>query len=389
MWSQGSDWARSPPSGRARSVVEMSAGTLTEPRVRLNTVCPYYTMFPLDFPVGALKEAPSSARILDPFCGRGTTLYAARMRGMYAVGVDANPVAAAIAQAKLARASAERVAARAAKLIEEHSEAASIPVGEFWERCFDPATLRAICALRDGLIGSRNDDVARVLRAVVLGALHGPRQRTRPSYLSNQMPRTYATKPAAAVRYWEKRGMAPPATEVLDVIDRRARYVLADQPEVAGGRVLCGDARRVLRRGEQFTHIVTSPPYPGMRTYLPDQWLRYWFIGGPPGPDYRMPGQIGNTATVPFARALADVWSAVARCSAAGARLTVRFGTLPSVERDPVALLALSMHYARARWDQLDVRPAPLSARAKRQAAQFVPVGEARDEIDAEYVLRV
>jgi hypothetical protein len=367
----------------------MSAATLTEPRVRLNTVCPYYTMFPLSFPAGALKDAPSSARVLDPFCGRGTTLYAARMRGMYAVGVDANPVAAAIAQAKLARASAERVAARAVKLIEEHSEAASIPEGEFWEWCFHPMTLRNICALRVGLIQSRNDDVARLVRAVVLGALHGPRQRGRPSYLSNQMPRTYATKPAAAVRFWEKRAMAPPATEVLDVIDRRARYVLADQPGVAGGRVLCGDARRVLRPGERFTHIITSPPYPGMRTYLPDQWLRYWFIGGPPVPDYRLPGQIGNTAMEPFARALADVWSAVARCSAAGARLTVRFGALPSIERDPVALLALSMHYAQANWDQFDVRPAPLSARAKRQAAQFVPAGEARDEIDAEYVLRV
>jgi hypothetical protein len=30
-----------------------------------------------------------------------------------------------------------------------------------------------------------------------------------------------------------------------------------------------------------FSWVVTSPPYYGMRTYLPDQWLRNWFLGGP------------------------------------------------------------------------------------------------------------
>ena len=27
--------------------------------------------------------------------------------------------------------------------------------------------------------------------------------------------------------------------------------------------------------------VVTSPPYYGLRTYGPDQWLRQWFLGGP------------------------------------------------------------------------------------------------------------
>ena len=35
-----------------------------------------------------------------------------------------------------------------------------------------------------------------------------------------------------------------------------------------------------------FSWVVTSPPYYGMRTYLQDQWLRNWFLGGSSFVDY-------------------------------------------------------------------------------------------------------
>lgn len=41
----------------------------------------------------------------SPACGRGTTIYAARLVGVPAVGVDVSPVAVAIARVKLAKAS--------------------------------------------------------------------------------------------------------------------------------------------------------------------------------------------------------------------------------------------------------------------------------------------
>jgi len=45
-----------------------------EPSAALNAVCPYYTMFPLEFPLSVLKRfhtKKSKLRVLDPFCGRG------------------------------------------------------------------------------------------------------------------------------------------------------------------------------------------------------------------------------------------------------------------------------------------------------------------------------
>src|SRR5690349_9998064 len=84
----------------------------------LNAICPYFTMFPLSFPLSVLREraAPGDA-VLDPFSGRGTTNYAARLLGLYSFGVDSSPVAAALSSAKLANASPSSVIAEAKRLL--------------------------------------------------------------------------------------------------------------------------------------------------------------------------------------------------------------------------------------------------------------------------------
>src|SRR5688572_19166760 len=75
-----------------------------------NAICPYYTMFPLEYPLRIIrKHRQRSTTILDPFCGRGTTLYAARKLGVTSYGFDTSPIAAAIARAKLASATVDDV----------------------------------------------------------------------------------------------------------------------------------------------------------------------------------------------------------------------------------------------------------------------------------------
>jgi hypothetical protein len=255
-------------------------------RDALNTICPYYTMFPLVFPLAQLRRAKRRDWVLDPFCGRGTTVYAARMLGLRAIGVDSNPVAAAIADAKLVSVEPAEVVRAAREILTATSvESIDVPTGEFWEWCYHPDTLRDICMLRRALLESCQSDPRKALRALILGRLHGPLAKGDPSYLSNQMPRTYASKPAYSLRYWRHRQMKPPKVEVLDLVRRKAAHYFADWPRNPGGRIVCGDSREIAFGSDvRARWVVTSPPYYGMRTYVADQWLRYWFLGGRPDP---------------------------------------------------------------------------------------------------------
>src|SRR5690606_1321230 len=122
--------------------------------LRLNGLCPYYTMFPLAFPFDALAAAKPGEWVFDPFCGRGTTTLAARLRGLPTVGVDSNPVASAIAAAKLAMVRASEVTSLARTILEaaRPGPVPAMPHGEFWEMCYSPTTLRAICRIRNFLL---------------------------------------------------------------------------------------------------------------------------------------------------------------------------------------------------------------------------------------------
>ncbi|MFI6295934.1 DNA methyltransferase [Nonomuraea sp. NPDC050790] len=354
----------------------------SEDVLRLNAICPYYTMFPLEFPLQQLETFTGATRVLDPFCGRGTTLYAARLAGLPSVGIDINPVAAAIAQAKLVRVT-PRAVIRLANKILQSSPRGEVPDGEFWQWCYEHETLRELVTLREALLKMATPTAA-MLRAVVLGVLHGPQNKGVPSYLSNQMPRTYASKPAYAVKFWDKRNMQPVRIPVLDVIERRANRLLEASPLARGGNVYLGDAVQTLSGLRQrFDLVVTSPPYYGMRTYVADQWLRSWFLGGPPEVPYGTHGQIARQPSQDaFIQALADVWAATAHRCRRGARLAIRFGALPSARTNPEEMLLASLKEAKAGWVVKEVRPAGTPPKRTRQAEQFGKAGSAIDEID-------
>ncbi len=353
----------------------------------LNAICPYWTMFPLSFPLRMLAGATNGQWVLDPFCGRGTTLYAARKLGLASVGIDSNEVAAAIAAAKLVAVKPDAIVRLAERLLAAQEEPA-VPEGEFWRWCFTPPVLRALCLMRDGL-ASRRGGVAAALRAILLGALHGPRNKGVASYFSNQMPRTYSTKPAAALSFWRARDLHPREVDVLGIISRHAHRRYATARLRAGGAVHNGDARSVLPRlRRRFDWVITSPPYPGMVTYRPDGWLRGWMVGGPPAPSYDRAGQLGALTGSGFVAGLSEIWKAVAERCTPRARLAIRFGALPSTRRgEPEDLLLTSME-ASGRWRPISIEDAGTPRRAgARQADQTSKAGNHVPEIDVVAIL--
>src|SRR5438309_408505 len=141
-------------------------------------------------------------------------------------------------------------------------------------------------------------------------------------------------------------------------------------------RVVVGDSRRLkirrlLPRSERASWIITSPPYYGMRTYVPDQWLRYLFLGGPAEVVYRFSHQLKHHSPAVFAGELGSVWKNVALACKTDARLVVRFGSIPDRNQDARDILRESLRFADCGWRITTVHSAGAANRGRRQAGQF------------------
>jgi hypothetical protein len=329
-------------------------------------------MFPLAVPAKHLGGLAAGAWVLDPFCGRGSTNYAARLVGLSSVGIDSNPVATAITAGKLASASVASVVEACDEALDE---IASIepPQGEFWKRCYHRQTLADLCRVRAALLNNCNSPKRKALRALLLGLLHGPLNKGDPSYLSNQMPRTFSAKPAYAVRFWKSRDLRPNYVDLRTLVARKARHFFSVAPPAVPAHVVTADSRTFDFKtlGLKFSRVITSPPYYGMRTYVPDQWLRYWFVGGPETVTYRQSTQLAHGSANDFAEQLALIWTNVSRVCSPGAKMVIRFGGIHDRKANPKDIMTAALRGATHRLHLSTIRSAGVSSKGKRQADQF------------------
>jgi hypothetical protein len=359
-------------------------------REGLNAICPYFTMFPLDFPLGVLSRAPANVTVLDPFCGRGTTGFAARIMRLGSIGIDSHPLAAAVAEAKHLSTTPKAILRALDGILSDGENEPKVPQGDFWSLAYEGTTLAALVRVRNALLLDCRSAARKALRAIMLGALHGPRSRGIASHFSNQAPRTYAPKPNYAVRFWRRHRLRPPKVDIRRVVERRAlRYYSATLP-LPEGAVFLGDSRRT----DLFEHrigrgcvdwIVTSPPYYGLRTYRPDQWLRLWFLGGSENVDYSQEGQLAHGSPQGFAAELRKVWENCATVARSGARMVVRFGGISDRAADPPSIFKESIRDTG--WSLQTCCEAGSAATGKRQADHFGVRSAARIEHDYWMVL--
>ena len=329
-------------------------------------------MYPLSFPLRVLARAKAQTEwVLDPFCGRGTTNFAARMLGLPSIGIDISQIAVAIARAKLVSGTPEEIVNAAEQLMAGSPEP-NTPDSEFWSLAFHSTTLRSLGQLRAGLLTVEDNPIYILLRAIVLGALHGPLSKGTSSYFSNQCPRTFAPKPGYAVKFWKSRNLEPRQVDVLSVIRTRANRYLRNLPLRTTGAIFLDDGRNIQTYGleRKFSYVVTSPPYYGMRTYIPDQWLRHWFLGGPDHVAYLHPvGSLCHNSLDSFTTDLRRSWMSVADVCTHGAKLVCRFGAIRDRDHDPITIIKRSL--LGTRWQLLTVKNAGNSLAGKRQATQF------------------
>lgn len=347
----------------------------------LNAICPYFTMFPIEYPLRILKKHKNKKPVvLDPFCGRGTTLFAARTLGFEAWGFDSSPIAVAISKAKLATCTIGDAIYLAEKILNENRYVEK-PSCSFFKMAFHSKTLHDLCILRRGLMDLEHEtDASAVLRAAILGCLHGPLSKNleNTSYFSNQMPRTYAPKPDYAVKYWKEKNISAPKINVLRVLNRKLQRLteLENTSPSSISQVLQGDSQssNLFKQAKARPSVViTSPPYYGMKTYIQDQWLRNWFLGGPSSVDYSLGEQLDHKTKESFASSMGKVWRNIHETSKSSEPLHmyIRFGIIPSFKTDAKKIFLGSLEESNRTWRLISNRSAMSANVGKRQAHQM------------------
>jgi hypothetical protein len=230
--------------------------------------------------------------VLDPFAGRGTSLFSAAIAGRHAIGVEINPVGWVYASTKLNPARYGAVEQRIRELgrLSWRWHRAALEMSEFFRWCYSTNVRAFLLAARKHL-DWRNSSIDRTVMALLLVDLHG---KTGAS-LSNQMRQTKAMSPDYAVDWWRAQAMRPPQIDPVALMLRKIEWRYANgRPATVDSRVYLGDSTHHLtglrtaaaRCAPEGAHLLfTSPPYRGVTNYHYDQWLRLWLLGGSESPN--------------------------------------------------------------------------------------------------------
>lgn len=323
-------------------------------RHRFHALCPYFAMFPESFAETWIQRLsrPDDV-VLDPFSGRGTTAFQSLLMGRKPVASDVNDVAYCITRAKTQAPSLSAIRRRLTILENGYEKAqwsrAAVKLPEFFQVAYHKKTLPQILYIRE-VLNWRGSNIDCMIAALMLGALHGESDKS-PSYLSNQMPRTISTKPAYSARFWQKHGLEAPERDTFALMRKQAEYRYESPPPSGESLVLHRDMRQLPWVVEQLPGpvrlVVTSPPYMDVTNYEEDQWLRLWFLGGPPHPTRgRVSRDDRYERPDAYWRFIADMWRMLGSVVATKGHVVIRMGGRKFDPEEMIGKLSASSGFA-------------------------------------------
>lgn len=193
-------------------------------------------------------ELEAGARVLDPFCGAGTTLVECRSLGLRPTGMDLLPLAVLAARTKTNPPT--RLTLRKARSMTTHTLRGARPTpppGPLLGRAFDETRYGVLATAL--ATASRSPAGGCVLLATLAVARRSSRLVADGGWLRAAQPELSADDIPAAI----------------DVaLAQMEEDTLEDGIEVP---VYCGDARSLAFEPHSFEAVVTSPPYPNRHDY--------------------------------------------------------------------------------------------------------------------------
>ena len=238
----------------------------------IESLHPYPAKFVPEIPgafLDVLSLAPGN-RVLDPFCGSGTSLLAAQRRGLPSLGIDLNPVACLISRVKTSPKPGGLEESADALLEEARSELfppiPDIPNLGHWFKPEVQAAAASLVLAISRRAESSSFDALRLALSSILVRVSNQESDTRYAAIEKDVGREDVFKAfkgavvklskAMDARDWP---LAPASIVEGDV--------LALKPDDLGGR---------------FSAIVTSPPYPNAYEYWLYHKYRMWWLGFDP-----------------------------------------------------------------------------------------------------------
>ena len=232
-------------------------------------------------------------RVLDPFCGSGTTLVEAMAAGHQGIGTDIHPLAVRIARIKCSHWSEEELQ-RLLNILQVVGESAlekastkakttssrrPHPKERDW---FQPHIRYELANLMEGLAEvewSRAQDALEMILSSMLVKVSNRRSDSSGQIERKQLARGFTS------RFFMRRGEE--LVEQLALFGQRL-------PEGARSpKIRVGDARTLEGVADGSVHVVvTSPPYPGTYDYLHHQTIRAGVLGIATG--HADQGEIGS-----------------------------------------------------------------------------------------------
>lgn len=237
----------------------------------IHYIVPYQACFAPQIPEFFIKNFSNEGDVvLDPFCGRGTTVFEANQQNRIGMGVDVSPLALEIAKSKLKSVTYEQVKERLNQI--DFSKEKLDGYEEFKD-IYHPKTYSQIMNLKEQLTESPVDTL---IRSIVFGRLHGHSN----GFFSVWTFNVISFSKERIKRQSEKRGLKPDFRDIVPRILKKAKTVLEnpiiEQPK---SKLFKSDSRTLPIESDSVDLVVTSPPFLDVINYIDDNWLRFWFLG--------------------------------------------------------------------------------------------------------------
>ena len=234
---------------------------------------------------------PSRAKILDPFCGSGTVLLEANLRGHHAIGIDINPLARLISRVKITPLEPSELKSELARLLPKAKRSRSMPgpqpTLDYW---LSPSARVGLHRLAITIEEIANAD-SRAFFLVALTSIVRQVSAADPAIPPLVRLREDRAE-TAGIRYRDalQRSQSITTSSVYTAFADAATANIRRMSELHKLRrglghtrfsALGADAARTGLKSESIDTIITSPPYCGSQKYVRSMKLELILSGCP------------------------------------------------------------------------------------------------------------